>query len=870
MQSQGVKSQPGSAYPAPLYGIFFLSGVAGLGYEIVWTRMLGAGLGHEMPAMLAVVTAFFAGLAVGAFVLDGMISRSRRPGLWYVGLEITIAVWALVLATLIPWANRNVPILMGLHPSPARQWAVSFIGPLLLLLPATAAMGGTLPAMERLMGRLGETGRSVAGLYAVNTAGAVAGTLMATYVLIPSFGHFRTMLVLVLVNVLCAAGVLLTATKGEADRPEVESPATPRAPSSLRLMLTLALTGLLGVGYEVLVVRVLSQFLENTVYSFASVLSVYLLGTAVGAALYQRFGSRLPFTGALTVLLQALASACLLGVFLMWAGPWIYESVRGACGESVVGSILGEMAVAGAVLALPTMAMGATFSHLAQAARGQRGGIGRALGVNTLGASCASLLFGVLLLPMWGAKAALLVIGLGYLLLMPPVKPRWYIPSVIPTAAAAAILIAAAPLRFVTVPEGGGLAEYRTGVMASVAVLEDAQGHRHLSVNDFKMGGTASVFPDLRQGHIPLLLHPEPKRALFLGLGAGVTFSAAREYPDLEAECVELVPEIIDVLRLFADATGDLDEYKNLRIHVADARRYVLATPHEYDVIVADLFHPARDGAGALYTQEHFSAVKSRLAPGGVFCQWLPLYQMDLSVFRIVVRTFLSVFPDGSAWLCHSSTDSPIIGLIGGTPGSYPADWYRQRVSSAELHRALMQVNLGDNFTLFGNMLATADDLEVLAGDAPLNTDDRAVVIYEAPRFIYRQGEPASDRLLALLAACSPSAGEVITGDRSSARRLAEYWRARDTFLNAMAIYPGQGSGSQLLDSLRQSPDFADAYAFLLQRVIPREYERDPAAVVSLLRDMTAAHPQRPQARRVLEQLRSVRGGATSQGAPGQ
>jgi spermidine synthase len=292
-----------------------------------------------------------------------------------------------------------------------------------------------------------------------------------------------------------------------------------------------------------------------------------------------------------------------------------------------------------------------------------------------------------------------------------------------------------------------------------------------------------------------------------------------------------------------------------LRIYVGDARRFVYATPRRYDVIIADLFHPARDGAGALYTREHFAAVKQRLEPGGVFCQWLPLYQMDLSVLRIVVRTFLSAFPGASAWLCHGSTDSPIIGLIGGGPGTYPADWYAERVRTADLKRALARVNLGDAFKLFGCLVAGAGDLAMFAGDGPLNTDDRALVIYEAPRFIYRQDEPAAERLFALLEACAPAATDILAGDAHAGRRLTAYWQARDTFLRGLALFPREESRSHLMASLHQSPDFADAYVFLLQRVIPQEYERNPSAAIPRLREMAAAHPQRPQALRLLRKL---------------
>ena len=195
----------------------------------------------------------------------------------------------------------------------------------------------------------------------------------------------------------------------------------------------------------------------------------------------------------------------------------------------------------------------------------------------------------------------------------------------------------------------------------TVFVVEDREGHYYLKVNNkFLMGSTASQFSDGRQGHIPLLLHPNPKRALFLGLGTGVTFAAGALHPSLSADGVELVPEILQVLPYFEKATGSFDKYPQLNIHVADARRYINTSQEFYDLIVADLFHPARDGAGFLYTAEHFDAIRARLAPGGIFCQWLPLYQMDLDVLRLIIRTFLKVFPEGNAFLATSACRHPL------------------------------------------------------------------------------------------------------------------------------------------------------------------------------------------------------------------
>jgi spermidine synthase len=224
------------------YTLMSLSGFAGLGYEIVWTRMLSASLGHEIIAVLAVVAAFFGGLALGSWTLDRPLSVAKKPGYWYAGMEIAIGLWALSLSFGFPWANRLAIDLMGIDPGPGRHWAVALLFPFILLLPATFAMGGTLPAMERLLSRLQGGGRTVGGLYAANTFGAVAGTLAATFWITPALGFQSTQLILAGVNFICAGGMFLDGMLIP-NSPQRAVFTDPDQPESLRIHISLFATG---------------------------------------------------------------------------------------------------------------------------------------------------------------------------------------------------------------------------------------------------------------------------------------------------------------------------------------------------------------------------------------------------------------------------------------------------------------------------------------------------------------------------------------------------------------------------------------------------------------------------------------------------
>jgi spermidine synthase len=351
-------------------------------------------------------------------------------------------------------------------------------------------------------------------------------------------------------------------------------------------------------------------------------------------------------------------------------------------------------------------------------------------------------------------------------------------------------------------------------------------------------------------------------------MGTGGTLAAAADYPGLEAKGVELVPEVIPLLHHFERTTGNLNRLPRLDAVVADARRYVNCSREKYDVVVADLFHPARDGSGALYTREHFQAIKDRLEHGGVFCQWLPLFQLDLDTLRVIVRTFLEVFPDGSAFLAHYSLKAPIIALVSGSQaGGYPSDWWEERTSDPILRKAVEKLRLDNTYSLLGCFLASSDELREFAGEAPLNTDDRPVVAFEAPRFAYGEQEPAATRLLALVDRFKPKAHQILAPqqteeDRDAHRRLASYWKARNRFIHAGAEVPEtrdirlvlRNSRESLLEVIRESPDFTAAYLPLLA-MAQRLYPIDPAGSKALLLDLEKANPRSDEARSARRRL---------------
>lgn len=845
--------------------LMFASGFASLGYQIVWTQQAALWLGHEAAAVLAVVAAFFAGLGVGALLLGERIARSAHAARWYAGCEIAIGIWSLALAVLLAPVTAALLDLIGPQPSPLRHWAIAFCGTFMLLLPATAPMGATLPAMERLVATLRRRGGSVAALYAGNTFGAVAGVLAAAFVLVPQWGLLRTAGLCAAFNLFCAAATMVLMR--ESAHPPMPVDATAAPVSHVRGTLwLLAATGLLGIGFEVVVVRVLSQVAQDTVYTFALLLAVYLLGSATGAAAYARWPSGAADADRRSdALLRALALTCLLGMLVLSRAQWLLAAVQSALGAGMLPALLAEAALAAAAFLPATFVMGALFSHLSTRATARNIPLGRVLGANTLGAALAPLLFGVWLIPAIGTRSSLALLAAGYLLLS--TRAAWKAPAHYLSAAAVIGACWLVPsLAIVGRPENGRIVRYAEGVMAAVSVVEDGDGVATLHIDNRQQeGSSATVFADARQALLPLLLHPQPRRALFLGLGTGVTAAAAAQDPGLEVDAVELLPEVIAASALFREQLGGAGANPRLHLLAGDARRYVRTTPQHYDLIVADNFHPARSGSGSLYTVEHFSAVRERLARGGLFCQWLPLHQLDLDTLRSIVRSFLAVYPDGAAMLATNSLITPTIGLVGrrDAAGFKPSE-VRDRIAGAGLAHAPAEFGLPDEVAVLGSFTAGPQALARFAGNAALNTDDRPVVAYHAPRITYVADSSPADRLLAFSQAVALAPAEVLdsSADPAFAARIAAYWSARDRYLAAgRNVEPVadprrmiEQVGGPLLAVLRTSADFRPAYDPLLQMAAMLAAV-DPASARALLMQLKAVAPDRPEAPQLLERI---------------
>lgn len=827
--------------------------------QLAWMRLFSAGLGHELPALTGVLTAFFAGLALGAAALDRFLARTRHPVAWYAALEAVAALWIAITTPALPRLNELTAAWVGLHPSPLRYVALSFLVPFLVIGPATAALGATLVALDRGVAPRLRDGRAIAGLYAWNTAGAVLGVVVTVAVLMPAWGFRAVLWSAAGLQILCALVGFALARVHVLPR----APATPgrgpqaaEAPSDApRRRWTLLATGTLGIAYEILGVRGLAQTTENTLHTYAVALGIFLAGTAAGAALHRRLegrggGTRLPFY------FTFLGIACAVGMLTLSASAAVLHELR-----SLVGGLGAEAFLALGVFGPAALGMGAVYAALVQSSRTATHGAGTAMAWNTLGAALAGPLVLGGFLPLLGLRGALGAVLLGYLLLRP--RPWTWGHGLVLVIGLALPFALKGRVPALELPPAARVVREREGALATVTVIRTADGHRALRVNNhFQQGGTATAPAARRHALIPLLLHPQPRRVLFLGVGTGVTLGAALGVPEVQIDGVELLPGVIDALPEFEPENHGPQRQPNVHLTVADARRFVRASSGSYDVIIADLFHPSEDGAGFLYTREHFAALRARLAPDGIVCQWLPLHQLDLPLVRTILRTFREVFPEATLWLLRSNADVPVIGVVGGRERQvWDPDALARRLADPRLATTLGPVALNSPLRVLGSCLAGPESLRRFVGEGEVATDDRPLVLFRAARAAYRPaslGEP-SERLRELLTAVDPEFSASLNPATAGAwmNRLSAYRQGRDRHLAGLVHEIAGRRAAAVEDfvaSAAASADYTGGYSQAV--LVAVAYARaDAAGARQLLERLVAARPEQALAKELLKRL---------------
>jgi spermidine synthase len=700
--------------------------VGALALELLWMRSAGLVLGTTAGTAATVVAGFFAGLGLGGFLARGTPPRPVRR---YALLELAVAAGAVAsYGGFRLLATDPAQRALATAGAPTRVIVVA-----LLIVPVATALGATLPTLSHALATPETVGRRGGALYALNTVGGALGIAAMGFGLPALIGVRSSYLAAALTSGLAGAVALRI---GDTSRAAAPSAATDEARPPRAVWLVAAGTGGLGLALEILWTTLFAQVLHNSVYSFAAVSLVFLLAIAVGAGLSALLLPSLAPTRVAALGLVGAGATTVAGVwiFVHWTGGLRYFGMERGLPE-----YLGRIVVLAAATAGPgALAAGAVLPAL-WVAFGDRRSVARPVGsltaANLAGGVVGALGAAFVVLPSIGLRAGFLVAAVAYLLLAAVIGGRERGVRAVAYACLLAVVIADpvhAPLAHLKAGETlRASVEGPSGILTVVDTGDDLQLRLD---NYYVLGGSAGEANERRQGLVPLLLHPAPRRVAFIGMATGISASAAPALDVAETTVIEVVPEVAAAARAhFARWNARLLERPDVRLVVDDGRRYLAATPARFDVIVSDLFIPWHASAGHLYSLEMYATVARRLERGGLFCQWLPLYQLTREEFDVIARTLLAVFPHVTLWRNDFYPDRPVLGLVGATE-LIPLDLERVRArleglpewgrdSFLRMPRALAMLYLGD-LSLVPELFASA----------PLNRDDRPVIEFLAPR----------------------------------------------------------------------------------------------------------------------------------------
>jgi spermidine synthase len=776
-------SEAPSVPRALILAVFVVSGAAGLIYQVVWGRELVLVFGNTSQAVSTIVTAFMAGLGLGSLVGGRIADRSRRPLRIYGLLECAIAV----LAVLMPFAFTSLAdIYSGAYGSlvgNAGGLALTRFGlAFAAIAPVTFLMGMTLPILSRYLVRtLHETGARLGELYAANTFGAMAGTLLAGFVLIELLGLRLTTAVAVVFNLL-AGSIALTLSRraetGEApaaedDGDEARAAWTPRR---LAVLGATFVSGFVALALQILWTRMVSEGTGSSIYVFSAILAVFLAGITAGSAAYRRWGSpERDVIGVLGLCLAGVGVAALASVVL---------------GSGLVGHV--PFLVRAVVVLLPaTVLMGYGFPLAGRlinpSVRRTGGSIGVLYAANTLGSILGSFAAAFVLAGWLGTNGSILLLGAvdlvfgaaliatgsaeprpaepaeaeGVIATGPGADPvvddvtvvpdeplparglltggrgRWALAGPLVLLAVLGLVASSLDLPItrtktqneLLAESNGGTLRHREDELATVDAVSGPGRNPRLLIGG--VGMTSLSVDTQLMAHLPKALRPQAQDFLVVAMGMGSTYRSGLR-AGLRTDVVELSPSVPGMMPVFYPDAGQYVNNPNGRIIVTDGRNYVRLADKQYDLITVDPAPPIESaGSVVLYTREFLTQGKARLKPGGLFTLWMP-YALPMEDFKTHARTFRKVFPHTSLVLAPGAhgvymmgSDQPIV---------FDEANIRRFVANEQTVADLSTmpdvpkgVTDADGWVAAIKRSEWLDDAEVDAfvGDGPIITDDR-------------------------------------------------------------------------------------------------------------------------------------------------
>ena len=724
--------------------LFFGSGACALVYQVMWLRLLSLVFGVTVYAASTVLAGFMAGLGAGSLIAGRLTPRIRRPLVAFGIAEALVGITAFATPFLL---DALTTLWIAVHPALPKSLAaltlIRFIVAFLVLIVPTSMMGATLPlVIKSAIARADRVGGRIGLLYAINTAGAIVGALVAGFYFIAEIGVERSFQIAAAVNVLIA---LIAVAAGAAMPPETaalsERPASQAGRTRVegrRLVLwTFFVSGLMSLALEIVWFRTLVIFLRPTAYAFTIMLACVLAGIALGSAIAAPLlAMRRHWILVLAAIQCVIGVAAVLSFNMLARAQQAIETATPWFERLGINSYLAPLVVSSLVAMLPTTILlglafpiGLTLFTGDDASAETSRKAGTFYSLNVLGAILGSVLAGFVLLPQLGTRTSLIAVAalatLSSILLA--VSARKTNPRMaIATAIAAPLLFIAGAraaidpfdLAFERFHRGETLLWREEGAQTTVAV-HDRLGNppirvMYLDGNHQANDSAGGAFVHHRIGALPVMLHPNPASALVIGLGGGATPGSVALHK-LHVDVVELSKAVVAGSDYFKHVNFKLLERPNVTLHVDDGRNFLLMNRKKYDVVTADIILPRHAGAGSLYSREYYELVRGALNEDGVAMQWNG--GDSATEYKLLMRTFTSVFPHTTLW----AEGSLMLGSM--KPFSISQSAYEAR-------RRTFEQFPWDLATLKRIYSAGPEEIREFLGEGPILTDDKPVIEY--------------------------------------------------------------------------------------------------------------------------------------------
>jgi spermidine synthase len=769
-------------YLPALVLLFIGSGCAALIYEIVWFQLLQLVIGSSSISLGILLGTFMGGMCLGSLLLPNAVSPRQHPLRVYASLEAGIAVLGLLILF-------GMPLVGGLYTAWAGEGTASIIIRAVVagvcLLPPTMLMGATLPAISRWVKATPEGVSWLGFFYGGNIAGGVIGSLAAGFYLLRVYDVNIATGVAVTINVAVATIAYVVAgaaTYEEHDGVQAVRPAEAHSTSrpeglhygshgSGSVYITIALSGLTALACEVVWTRLLSLHFGATVYTFALILAVFLLGLGLGSTV----ASMVSHDPAAARRALGWCQLLLCGA-IAWAAYQLTESltywpINPSISTSPWYTFQLDLVRCLWVVLPGAILWGASFPlALAGVASTERDAARLAGGVyaaNTVGAIAGSLVTSFILVPWIGSshteQVIVIISALSSLLMLEPAlsgsrtpnpeSRRW---SLAGTLVLAAAMVAAGLLARSVHELPGLLVAYGRyaatrigqadiiyvgeGLNATVAVSELSNGVRNYH-NAGKVQASSEP-QDMRLqrmlGHMTTLVPKQAKKVLVIGCGAGVTAGAVSVDPAVEhetiAEIEPLVPRVVSTY--FSQHNFSVVTNPKVHVRIDDARHFVETTGETFDAITSDPLDPWVKGAAMLYTREFFEMAKQHLNDGGVMTLFVQLYESNTEAVKSEIATFLDAFPNGVVWGNTSEGKGYDLVLLGPkAPVTIDVDAINERLKRPEYEpvaHSLREIGMSSAVDLFSTYAGRRDDLAGWLRDAQINHDKNLRLQYLA------------------------------------------------------------------------------------------------------------------------------------------